>query len=124
MQIAIIPADPTHPIEFREIADGDARTAELAGIVGGDPSPLNISSFAMHMYAHWNGNAEGLPRNHRATVLADWAEAVRSHDTVAGDVVLTGPKDPAGNDLPIMANHQWWLGRFDAELSEPVTDGN
>ncbi|MGP4032884.1 hypothetical protein [Pseudarthrobacter sp. 1C304] len=43
---------------------------------------------------------------------------------VVGDVVLTGPKDADGSDLPLMANHEWWLGRFDAELSEPVTAGD
>lgn len=124
MKIAIIPADPARPIEFRQIEDGDARAAALSAIVGGDASPLNVDSYAMNMYAHWNGNAEGLPRNHRATVLANWAEAIRDHDVVAGDVVVTGPKDTDGTDLPIMANHVWWLGRFDAELSEPATVGD
>lgn len=72
----------------------------------------------MTMYVNEAHRVEEMPRNNRATVLANWAEAVRPDDILGGDVVLVGPMDTDGNDLPIVDTHKWWLIRFDNEQTE------
>ncbi|HEX9088887.1 MAG TPA: hypothetical protein VF867_15320 [Arthrobacter sp.] len=118
MQVALIPADPAEMITFRDVKDGDDLAGELSALVGGDFQALPISNYAMTMYRHYNAKAEALPVNHRATVLANWAEVVHAADTISGDVVLTGPSAVDGTDLPIVDTHKWWLIRFDNQQTE------
>jgi hypothetical protein len=118
MQIALIPADPSLKITFHDVEKDNGYLAALQELVSGDVQSVSLERYAMTMYLNENGKLEGLPANHRATVLAHWAEAVRSDDIIAGDVVLTGPIDGAGEDTPIVDNHKWWLLRFDDEQTE------
>lgn len=118
MQVAVIPADPAEMITFREVKGGDALVDELRELVAGEIQSLAIRKYAMTMYVNETHRVDDLPRNHRATVLANWAEAVRPDDILGGDVVLVGPMDTDGNDLPIVDAHKWWLIRFDNEQSE------
>ncbi|QOD05661.1 DUF3846 domain-containing protein [Pseudarthrobacter sp. BIM B-2242] len=118
MQIALIPADPSLDITFHDVERGQGYLGALQELVSGDIQAVTLQRYAMTMYLNENGKLEGLPANHRATVLAHWAEAVRSDDIIAGDVVLTGPIDSAGEDTPIVDNHKWWLLRFDDEQTE------
>lgn len=118
MQIALIPADPSLKITFHDLDKGTGYLEALQELVSGDIQAVTLQRYAMTMYLNENGKLEGLPANHRATVLAHWAEAVRSDDIITGDVVLTGPIDRAGEDTPIVDNHKWWLLRFDDEQTE------
>jgi hypothetical protein len=118
MQVAVIPANPNEMITFRDVKGGDTLVDELRDLVAGEIQSLSIRNYAMTMYVNETHRVQGLPRNHRATVLAGWAEDVRADDILGGDVVLVGPMDSDGNDLPIVDVHKAWLIRFDNEQSE------
>lgn len=117
MKIAVIPADPDLPLSFRDIscAESDEYLADLQDLVGGDIEAVRLTRRAMSMYLNETGKIERLPVNARATILAEWDNALRPGDTINGDAVLTGPMDNYGVDTPIVHTHQWWLVRFDAE---------
>lgn len=123
MQVALIPANPAQDITFHDIEKGPGYLEALQGLVAGDIQSVTLERYAMTMYVNEDGKLEGLPANHRATVLANWAEAVRADDIIAGDVVLTGPLDGAGEDTPIVDNHKWWLNRFDDEQTQLAAHG-
>lgn len=123
MQVAVIPADPSVEITFRDIEKGPGYLEALQELVAGDIQSVTLERYAMTMYVNENGKLENLPANHRATVLVHWAEAVRYDDIVHGDVVLTGPLDEAGEDTPIVDNHKWWLYRFDEEQTAAAAHG-
>lgn len=115
MKIAFVPADPAQTITFREVTDGEHLLAELQDLVGGDIEAVRLTRRAMTMYINETGKLERLPMNARATILAEWDNALHPGDTINGDAVLTGPMDSTGVVTPIVHNHQWWLVRFDAE---------
>lgn len=117
MQIAVIPADPALDITFRDIDEESGYLEALQELVSGDIQSVTLNRYAMTMYLNENGKLEGRPANHRATVLAHWANAIWADDVIAGDAVLTGPIDDAGEDTPIVDTHKWWLLRFNAEAA-------
>ena len=123
MQVEVIPADPAKEVTFHDISDGDRYLGELRELVGGDIESVPLERYAMTMYVNENGKLEGLPRNNRATVLANWAAAIRADDIIGGDVVLTGPLDASGADTPIVDTHKWWLYRFDDEQAQLLAHG-
>jgi hypothetical protein len=123
MQVALIPADPAQEITFHDIEKGEGYIAALRELVAGDIESVTLERFAMTMYVNETHKLEGLPANHRATVLANWADAVRADDIIGGDVVLTGPVNAAGEDTPIVDNHKWWLLRFDDEQTQAAAHG-
>jgi hypothetical protein len=117
MQIAVISADPALDITFLDIDKDHGYLEALQELVSGDIEVVDLHRYAMNMYLNENGKIEGLPANHRATMLAHWAAAVRADDIIVGDVVLTGPVDAAGEDTPIVANHKWWLLQLNDEAA-------
>ncbi len=123
MQVALIPADPALEISFHDIEKGPGYLEALQELVAGDIQSVTLARYAMTMYVNEDGKLEGLPANHRATVLSNWAAAVRADDIIGGDVVLTGPVDGAGDDTPIVDNHKWWLFRFDDEQTAAAAHG-
>lgn len=123
MQIAVIPADPSLDITFQDVDTDHGYLAALQERVAGDIEAVTLHRYAMTMYLNENGKLEGRPVNRRATVLAHWAEAIRSDDFIVGDVVLTGPVDSAGEDTPIVDSHKWWLLRFNSEQAEAASSG-
>lgn len=115
MLAAIIPADNGKPIRFEDIEPGEA----LDGLVGGDFQLVGLRAYSMNMYLNENGKLEGLPTNLRATVLCNWAEAIRADDYINGDAVLLGPiDDDKGEDTGLADVQRSWLEQFDADLSE------
>lgn len=110
MQVAIIPADISQPIRFEDLTAGLGPMQEA---VGGDIQMVGLRAASLNMYINENGKMEGLPANHRATILSHWAEAIRHDDVIAGDVVLVGPTDDEeGADTSITAEHVAFLERF------------
>lgn len=115
MQAAIIPADNRKPIRFEEI-DPDLTT--MQELVGGDIELTGLRAYSMNMYSNENSKLEGLPTNLRATVLCNWAQAIRRDDYIGGDAVVLGPIDnDKGEDTGLADVQKSWLERFDAELS-------
>lgn len=116
MQAAIIPADPNQPIRFQDIA-GELK--DLSELVGGDIELVGLRPYSMNMYVNENGMLERLPTNLRATVLCNWAEAIRRDDYINGDAVVLGPiDDDEGEDTGLAEVQVSWLQRFDAEITE------
>lgn len=114
MQAAIIPADPTKPIRFEDIDPAEA----LHGLVGGDFQLVGLRPYSMNMYVNENGKLERLPFNLRATVLCNWAEAIRTDDYINGDAVVLGPiNDDEGEDTGLADVQISWLERFESEHS-------
>lgn len=114
MQAAIIPADNTKPIRFDDVNPAES----LDTLVGGDFQLVGLRPYSMNMYVNENGKLEGLPTNLRATVLCNWAEAIRADDYINGDAVLLGPiNDDEGQFTGLADVQVAWLQRFDAELS-------
>jgi hypothetical protein len=114
MQAAIIPADNTKPIRFEDIEPAET----LSDLVGGDFQLVGLRPYSMNLYVNENGKLERLPVNPRATVLCNWAEAIRADDYINGDAVVLGPiNDDAGVDTGLADVQKAWLQRFDAELS-------
>jgi hypothetical protein len=114
MQAAIIPADNTKPIRFEDIEPAET----LSDLVGGDFQLVGLRPYSMNLYVNENGKLERLPVNLRATVLCNWAEAIRADDYINGDAVVLGPiNDDAGVDTGLADVQKAWLQRFDAELS-------
>lgn len=115
MKAAIVPADNTKPISFVDINPEQ----EMSGLVGGDFQLVGLRPYSMNMYLNENGKLENLPTNFRATVLCNWAEAIRADDYINGDAVVLGPIDEEeGEDTGLADVQVSWLERFDAELSE------
>lgn len=114
MQAAIIPADNTQPIRFEDIEPAEA----LSALVGGDFQLVGLRLYSMNMYLNENGKLEGLPTNLRATVLCNWAKAIRADDYINGDAVVFGPiDDDKGEDTGLADVQQEWLRRFDDEIT-------
>jgi hypothetical protein len=114
MQAAIIPADPTKPVRFEDIDPAQS----LDTIVGDDFQLVGLRPYSMNMYVNENGKLEHLPVNLRATVLCNWAQAIRTDDYINGDAVLLGPiNEDEGEDTGLADVQVSWLQRFDAELS-------
>jgi hypothetical protein len=114
MQAAIIPADPNQPIRLEDIDP----SKDLHRLVGGNFQLVGLGPYSMNMYLNENGKLERLPANLRASVLCQWAEAIRSDDYIAGDAVVLGPiDDRKGEDTGLRAVQQDWMRRFDLEVS-------
>jgi hypothetical protein len=95
----VIPADHTVPVRVEQLdpVDGDYNR-----IVGGDLEVVGFARPAASLYLNEEGKLNGLPLNPRATAMT-WVHnsALRGRDLIVGDVLLVGPVDEYGDDLPV-----------------------
>lgn len=102
----IVPTSDDEPMTLRVV---DASRAGLPGLVGGgQPEVVPLRQDGTVLYVDAYGKSKGLPRNARATRLADallpgFADA----DTINGPAVFTGtdPDDGGPADLPAATAH-------------------
>ena len=104
IKYAVIPADPTQPIQFKEAAPTlDLWQEEVGGYIEPihirpnamtEPVPVTTS---MEFFANEEGKLDQLPHNHRASLLA-W-KSLRQGDYISGNVVVYGDSDRDGECL-------------------------
>lgn len=99
-KIAIIPADHSKPVEFREVEKTDLKLYQ--GIVGGYIEAVRLrehgQSVAMDFYCNEDFlSMEDPVFNDRASLLYTLSFMTRGY--ICGDVVCIGGVDQNGNDL-------------------------
>jgi hypothetical protein len=94
MKVVVIPADTAEPVRVEDVEKIDL--AFLQKITGGYIEAISFGKDDLSMYLNEEGKLDGLPRNRRATALAQGS--IQYNDYIVGNAVITGPVDDEGYD--------------------------
>jgi len=94
MKVLVIPADEAEPVHAEEVDKIDL--AFLQKTCGGNIEAVSVTTEDLTMYLNEEGKLDGLPRNRRATALAQGS--IQYNDYIVGSAVITGPTDEEGYD--------------------------
>lgn len=106
-KIAIIPADITKPVEFRDVEKTDLKLYQ--GIVDGYIEAVRLNEHGKSVAMDFYCNEDFLSRsdlefNPRATLLYELSFKARGY--IRGDVVCIGGVDQHGNDVGLLPRQE------------------
>lgn len=112
MKYAVIPAAPDTQIRFVDVTETslELMQKEVGGFIE------NVSIFPREnapgfgMYCNEEGKLNGLQPNPRATLVARLGGAIQQQDYIAGDAVVYGGVDHAGEITGLDGRQEAYLG--------------
>lgn len=115
MRYAVIPAAPEQEIRFEDVEKTslELMQKEVGGYIEAVTLPRRENAPGFGLYCNEEGKLTGLPPNHRATLIARLGGAIGTRDHLAGDVVVYGGVDNAGEITGLDGRQESYLGILD-----------
>lgn len=112
MKYAVIPAREDQPIRFEDVEETslELMQKEVGGLIENVRIPSRENAPGFGLYCNEEGKVDGLPPNHRATLICRLGRSIAPDDYIAGDAVVYGSVDSEGEITGLSGRQEAYLG--------------